>query len=244
MAEGGSLIGLHAVTVSSDHLANVIRQYNPNVQVFENAVLSISHKETTTGERVRVFFGALNRKADWQPIIEGVKQAALSNKDYIEFVVVHDKEFHDELPEGIEKVFHPTLDIQKYNEVLATCDIALLPLNDTPFNHCKSDIKLIECAAAQVAIICSEPVYATKPEHQEFVIFANSADDWRVAITKLVEDSSLRQANIAKALTYVKNSRMHAQQAPLRLAYYKSLFQNKDELEKQRQERIRAMGSV
>jgi len=234
--------GVHAVTVSTEHLAGIIRKFNPNVQVFENAVLSIPHREASKSQKLRIFFGALNRKADWLPIIEGVKQAALENKEKIEFVVVHDKEFHDALPDTVAKTFMPTLGIEKYTEVLATCDIALLPLNDTPFNRCKSDIKLIECASAQVAVICSETVYAIKPEHQEFVLFASSPQDWRDAITKLVQDSAFRQANVAKALAYVKSSRMHSQQAPKRLAYYESLVQNRVTLEQQRQKRIMQMG--
>ena len=184
--------GVHAVTVSTEHLAGIIRTFNPNVQVFENAVLSIPHREESKNQKLRIFFGALNRKADWLPIIEGVKQAALENKDTIEFVVVHDKEFHDALPDTVAKTFMPTLGIDKYTEVLATCDIALLPLNDTPFNRCKSDIKLIECAAAKVAVICSETVYATKPEHQEFVVFASTQEEWKEAITKLVFDDNYR----------------------------------------------------
>ena len=236
--------GVHAVTVSTEHLAEIIRKFNPNVQVFENAVLSIPHREVSKSQKFRIFFGALNRKADWLPIIEGVKQAAIENKDTIEFVVVHDKEFHDELPDTVAKTFLPTLGIEKYTEVLATCDIALLPLNDTPFNRCKSDIKLIECASAQVAVICSETVYATKPEHHEFVVFANTQEEWKEAITKLIKDSALRQKNVAKAEAYVKTSRMHAQQAPKRLAYYQSLAQNRASLEQQRQKRIMQMAKV
>ena len=236
--------GVHAVTVSTGHLAGIIRKFNPNVQVFENAVLSIPHREVSKNQKLRIFFGALNRKADWLPVIEGIKQAALENKETIEFVVVHDKEFHDALPDTVAKTFLPTLGIDKYTEVLATCDIALLPLNDTPFNRCKSDIKLIECASAQVAVICSETVYATKHEHQEFVVFANTQEEWKEAITKLVKESALRQANVTKSLAYVKTSRMHSQQAPNRLAYYQGLVQSRDTLEQQRQERIRAMGTA
>ena len=236
--------GVHAVTVSTEHLAEIIRKFNPNVQVFENAVLSIPHREASKNQNLRIFFGALNRKADWLSIIEGVKQAALENKDEIEFVVVHDKEFHDALPDTVAKTFLPTLNIEKYTEVLATCDIALLPLNDTPFNRCKSDIKLIECASAKVAVICSETVYATKSEHQEFVVFANTQEQWKEAITQLVKDSALRQANVAKAQAYVKTCRMHAQQVSKRLAYYQNLVQNRDTLEHQRQERKSAMGKA
>jgi 2-polyprenyl-3-methyl-5-hydroxy-6-metoxy-1,4-benzoquinol methylase len=232
---------VHAVTVSTQHLAGIIRKFNPNVQVFENAVLSIPHREASKNQKLRIFFGALNRKSDWLPIIEGVKRAALENKDKIEFVVVHDKEFHDALPETIAKTFMPTLGIEKYTEVLATCDIALLPLNDTPFNLCKSDIKLIECASAQVAVICSETVYATKPEHQEFVIYASSPQGWCDAITKLTLNNAIRQENVAKALAYVKASRMHVHQVPNRLNFYASLVQNRAVLENQRQLRISSL---
>ena len=192
-------------------------------------------------QKLRIFFGALNRKADWLPIIEGINQAATDLKDAIEFVVVHDKEFHDALPETVAKSFMPTLGIDKYIEVLSRCDIALLPLNDTPFNRCKSDIKLIECASAQVAVICSTTVYAIKPEHQTFVLFANTQKEWQDAITRLVQDKSLRQTNITQALKYVKSHRMHAQQASKRVAYYANLVQNRNMLEQQRKKRISDM---
>jgi hypothetical protein len=239
---------VHAVTVSTEHLADIVREFNPNVQVFENAILSIPHRmppEVATPnaahQKLRIFFGALNRKADWLPIIEGINEAATELKDAIEFVVVHDKEFHDALPETTAKSFMPTLGIEKYIEVLANCDIALLPLSDTPFNRCKSDIKLIECASAQVAVICSETVYAIKPEHQAFVLFAKTQKEWRDAITRLAQDKALRQENVAKALAYVKARRMHAQQAPKRIAYYANLVQTRNMLEQQRQKRISDM---
>jgi predicted ATP-binding protein involved in virulence len=70
------------------------------------------------------------------------------------------------------------------------------------------------------------------------VVFANTQEEWKEVITKLVKDSALRQANVAKALAYVKTSRMHSQQAPKRLAYYESLVQDRATLEQQRQERL------
>jgi 2-polyprenyl-3-methyl-5-hydroxy-6-metoxy-1,4-benzoquinol methylase len=236
--------GVHAVTVSTEYLAKTIQKFNPKVQVFENATLSIPYRETYKNQKLRIFFGALNRKADWLSIICSVKKVALEYKEAIEFVVVHDKEFHDALPDSIAKTFFPTLSIEKYIEVLATCDIALLPLNDTSFNRYKSDIKLIECASCQVAVICSKTVYSIRPEHQEFALFATSPQEWHDAIIKLIKNSQLRQTNIAKGLAYVKAKRMHSQQAPLRLAYYASLIQNKTYLEQLRQERISAMGKI
>jgi len=74
------------------------------------------------------------------------------------------------------------------------------------------------------------------------VVFANTQEEWKEAISKLIKDSALRQANVDKALAYVKAQRMHAQQASTRLVYYQSLVQNRTTLEEQRQQRISAMG--
>ena len=231
---------VHAVTVSTEHLADVIRPFNPNVHVFGNAMLQIPRvdRKVTNSQKLRVFFGALNRQPDWQAVIEGINQAAHSLKDAVEFVVVHDQAFYDAIPSDVSKTFLPTLGIDKYTETLASCDIALLPLNDTPFNRCKSDLKLIECAAAQVAVICSEVVYAQNPKHAKFATFATSSDEWRDALMKLVTDSKLRKSNAKKGLLYVQKNRMHAQQAPERQKFYQSMLDNKSSLEAQRVTRL------
>jgi len=241
---------VHAVTVSKEYLVGIIRKFNPNVKVLENAILTIPHKERTKpfGQEqlvkkdyklLRIFFGALNRKSDWLSVMDGITKAALENKDRIEFVVVHDKEFFDSLPSNVSKKFMPTLNIEKYTEVLSSCDIALLPLNDTPLNRCKSDLKFIECASAQVAIICSKIVYAEKPEHLNYAMFATTSEDWHQSITTLVTNNVMREKLVHDALVYVKNNRMHSQQSFERFSYYSNLLQSKEYLEIQRQQRIK-----
>jgi glycosyltransferase involved in cell wall biosynthesis len=237
-------------------LADVIRPFNANVQVFANAIFELpvvkdvgdeahldvapeaQSVEHADPKKLRVFFGALNRQPDWQAVMAGIVDAALLLKDRVEFVVVHDQAFYDALPAGVNKTFLPTLGIAQYTEALATCDIALLPLNDTPFNRCKSDLKLIECAAAQVAVICSEVVYAKQAVHHTFASFATTADEWRDALLQLANDASLREANIAKGLVYVKQERMHAQQSAARLAFYQGMLADKDNLAAQRVARL------
>jgi hypothetical protein len=259
---------VHAVTVSTEHLADVVRPFNANVQVFANAIFELPPKkiarhtadrkadretdldahrdvrheaqsiEPSGSQKLRVFFGALNRQPDWQAVMAGIVEAALQLKDRVEFVVVHDQAFHDALPAEVSKTFSPTLGIEQYTQTLASCDIALLPLNDTPFNRCKSDLKLIECAAAQVAVICSEVVYAKHAAHATFASFATTADEWRDTLLKLANDASLREANIAKGLAYVKKERMHAQQSAARLAFYQGMMADKDNLAAQRVARV------
>ena len=236
---------VHAVTVSTEHLADVVRPFNANVQVFANAIFELPwvkdarrESDREDSQQLRVFFGALNRQPDWQAVMAGIVEAALALKDRVEFVVVHDQAFYDALPAEVSKTFSPTLGIEQYTQTLASCDIALLPLNDTPFNRCKSDLKLIECAAAQVAVICSEVVYAKQATHHTFASFATTADEWRDALLKLANDASLREANIAKGLAYVKQERMHAQQSAARLAFYQGMLADKDNLAAQRAARL------
>jgi 2-polyprenyl-3-methyl-5-hydroxy-6-metoxy-1,4-benzoquinol methylase len=229
---------VHAVTVSTEHLADVIRPFNANVQVFANAIFELPVVKDAGPQKLRVFFGALNRQPDWQAVMAGLVEAALKLKDRLEFVVVHDQAFYDALPAEVSKTFLPTLGIAQYTETLATCDIALLPLNDTPFNRCKSDLKLIECAAVQVAVICSEVVYAKQAAHATFASFATTADEWRDALLKLANDASLREANIVKGLAYVKKERMHAQQSTARLAFYQGMMADKENLAMQRVARV------
>ncbi len=232
---------VHAVTVSTPALAEVFRRWNPNVQVFANSVMDLPQVSGSTpknGKSVRIFFGALNRKKDWMAILKGVIEAALPLKDRVEFVVIHDREFFDQLPENLTKQFHPTLPQEQYLKELASSDIALLPLLDTPFNRLKSDLKLIECAAAQVVPICSKTVYFEKDEHRDFAMFPDSEADWGSAIAALVDDHEQIIKHRKIGLAYVQSKRMLAEQNKLRSDYYHSLIDQREALEISRQSRL------
>jgi 2-polyprenyl-3-methyl-5-hydroxy-6-metoxy-1,4-benzoquinol methylase/glycosyltransferase involved in cell wall biosynthesis len=239
---------VHAVTVSSQHLANMLGSWNSHVKVFPNAIMSLPFKPMQESKNqklpMRVFFGALNRKPDWQPIMSAIYEAADELQGKIEFVVVHDKEFFDALPPNCLKTFHPTLDHVNYMEVLSACDVALLPLNDTPFNQCKSDIKLIECAAAGVAVICSKVVYAEDSRHELFARFATNPQDWGNALLHLAKNPKDLMQCQNLGLQYVKTNRMHAQQVLERSLYYRTLIENRQQLELDRQARLKQLKLV
>lgn len=239
--------GVHAVTVSTEPLAEMIRQWNPNVQVFPNAVFEMPQVSSTTpkqGKRLRVFFGALNRGPDWTGLVSALVAAAQKLADEIELVVVHDQAFFDALPESLAREFHPTLPHDQYMAVLATCDVALLPLNDTPFNWLKSDLKFIECCAAGAVPICSPVVYGERAEHREIGVFATTAEEWRQALLKLCSEPAEIQRRRVLGLDYVKRERMHCHQVAEREAYYRSLLTRREALESQRQQRLAALADT
>jgi len=237
--------GVHAVTVSTETLAATIRSWNPTVEVFPNAMFALPRQSPTTpkqGERLRLFFGALNRGRDWAAIRQGVLAAAATLGDVVEFVVVHDREIHDDLPAQVHKTFHPTLPYDRYIAVLATCDVALLPLEDTPFNRRKSDLKFIECCAAGVVPICSPLVYADRAEHHAIGLFATDAGEWREAIERLCGSPETVGRRRALGMDYVGRERMHGQQVAARERFYRGLMARRAALEQERQLRLAASG--
>lgn len=237
--------GVHAVSVSTSPLAQIIQQWNPHVRVLPNAIPYIPDFSLSSPKkkgRVRVFFGALNREKDWSSILRRVTGTAMQLRDTAEFVVVHDRAFFDALP-NVHKIFYETLPYNKYIDLLSTCDVALLPLNDTPFNRLKSDLKIIECCAAGVVPICSSTVYKSEPAHSDIAIFADTPGQWSNALAQVVRNHKKRDGLRLAGSAYVRKSRMHADQATMREALYRTLLENRSSLEFDRRARLAEISS-
>jgi len=76
----------------------------------------------------------------------------------------------------------------EYHEML-TMNVGLVPLNDIPFNHAKSDIKGLEYASAGIPFIAS-PLSAYKELHEDWgtgFMLAKRPRDWVKAITKMLD---------------------------------------------------------
>jgi len=232
---------VHALTASTEPLAAKLRAWNPNVRVFPNAVPELPPLAANLpkqGPRLRIFFGALNREADWAPIIDGIQHAARQLADKVEFLVVHDRAFFDALPPSPANRFRPTLAYPAYAEALRGCDIALLPLADTPFNRMKSDLKLVECLAAGVVPVCSPTVYATDTAHHGLALFARTAAEWAAALIALCNAPSRIAALRAKGVEHVARHRLHAHQAAPRAAHFRALLAARPALEQARRQRL------
>ncbi len=234
--------GVHAVTVTNEPLAQMVRQWNPHVEILPNAASYIPPSPPGSPKavgKVRVFFGALNRQKDWADVVRALGEAALRFAGRVEFVVVHDRAFFDALPSTVEKSLHDTLAIDDYLALLATCDVSLLPLNDTPFNRLKSDLKLVESCAAGVVPICSETVYGAEPVHRGIALFAHGPAEWADALTMLVTDAEALSQRRALGEAHVRARRMQADQAAHREALFRAMMADRASLEADRQARLR-----
>lgn len=235
------LRSVHAVTVSTDRLAAKLRRLNPNLAVFPNAIPELPAVPPATpkqGDRLRIFFGALNRWNDWSAISGSLLETSARLGDQIEYVVVHDDQVFDSIPKEISKQFYPTLSPDHYMALLASCDIALLPLLDNEFRRCKSDLKFIECCAAGAVPICSPVVYADRPEHHDIGVFAETPADWARALAALCADPAEIISRRMRGLAYVRAKRMQSQQIAARESWYRGLLADRDRLEAERRSRL------
>lgn len=155
---------VHAVQVSTPEIADAVRPYNPNVQVFSNALdalpLPRSVHQLSQRKGLKIFFGALNRENDWKPLIDGLNQVFRDDPDFWSVAVVHDRKFYDalDLPDH-QKSFLGLCAYRDYISVMAQCDICFMPLADTRFNRMKSDLKAVEAGAHGLALLASMVVY-------------------------------------------------------------------------------------
>jgi glycosyltransferase involved in cell wall biosynthesis len=247
--------GVHAVTVSTDHLAALVRQLNPQVEVFQNMVddlpPALNEKRSRLlseaaqgGSRsqdhaIRVFFGAFNRQPDVQSLLEGVASLPDAFRSRIHWVVLHDRAFHDALPPGFSREFHPTCPWAPYMQLLSSCDVAALPLNDTAFNRFKSDLKLIEALAAGAVPICSPVVYRAAHGHAPYVRWADKPADWAEQLANALSEPEVWERARLQGYRYVHEHRLQWHQDAHRIATYRQWMADQPRLEAERQERLR-----
>ncbi len=151
--------GVHAVQTSTRPLAAVLRQRNPEVAIFPNALVSLPDvRNFADPGRLTLFFGALNREQDWQPLMGAINAVARAVGDRLHFSVVHDRGFFDAL-ETPHKRFTAMCEYDAYMDLLGDCEVSLMPLADNGFNRAKSDLKFVEAGACRVASLASDVVY-------------------------------------------------------------------------------------
>lgn len=233
--------GVHAVQTSTPALAEVLREKNPEIGMFPNGIFELPPvRNFSNPEQLTLFFGALNRGEDWAPLMPGLNEVARAVGARLKFVVVHDRAFFEAL-DTPHKVFHPICDYASYLDLLGQAEIAFMPLADTIFNRAKSDLKYIEASACRLVSLASPVVYEDSiVENRTGLIFRNP-NEMRAHLLRILAypEASRRVADAARA--YVAQNRMLAYQTADRLAWYRSLWERRDELNRALAARLPAL---
>jgi len=94
-------------------------------------------------------------------------------------------------------------------------DIAIAPLADHPFNHCRSKIKFLEAAVMGQAFIASKiGPYADIPTDCA-ILADNTTSSWSEGLTALLTDASLRQSLTTRAKEYALDNWHITQARPI-----------------------------
>jgi hypothetical protein len=239
-----SFRAVHAVQTSTPVLAEILRRRNPEVQVFPNAIRVLPEIENFADpSAMTLFFGALNRDADWRPLMPMLNAVAATVGERLRFTVVHDRGFFDAL-ETPHKSFTPTCDHDTYMSLLGRSEISFMPLGDTWFNRAKSDLKFIEAGACRVAALASHVVYGASIEDGRTGLLFRDGEDLRARLLRLIAMPDMARGLADAARRYVAVERMLAYQVVPRIAWYRSLWERREALEQARVARMGNWGAV
>ncbi|MBK1623198.1 glycosyltransferase [Afifella marina] len=231
----------HAVRTSTEKMAEIIREWNPNVFVSPNQIEALPPFRPVEPRQgpVRLLFAALNRKEDWAPYIDAVNEVVFRyGPEKLRVDVVFDRAFFDAV-KAEDKHYQPVLPFREYKALLSKADIAWLPLEDNLFNRCKSDLKFIECGAYSVAVVASPVIYGDVVRHGETGLLYKSAKQLREHLRALIEDREQRGKIARAAYEEVASRRMRTYHASGEAAWFTELLRNHEALEAERVARLR-----
>ena len=124
-----------------------------------------------------VFFGALNREQDWEPLMGAINAVAARAGERLRFSVVHDQRLLRCAGDAAQAIHRRLCDYDTYMDLLGDCEVSLMPLADNGFNRAKSDLKFIEAGACRVAALASDVVYGdTIEEGRTGLLFRDAAE--------------------------------------------------------------------
>ena len=225
-----SFRAVHAVQVTSEPLAALIRTWNPNVAVFPSTIAELGPLLPRGGAaEVTICFAAFNREADWAPVIAALNQTLASASKPVHVTVVYDRAFFEAVATP-RKSFRPLLGYDAYLDVLRSADIILMPLADTEFNRCKSDLKFLEASACGAVALASPVVYGGSIRNWDTGVIFATPDEFARSLARLIDDDAVRLKLSQQAYRYVAEERQLAAQLAARERWYRSLAARRHEL--------------
>lgn len=215
------LEGARCVFASTEELARRLGDANGSVRVVPNRLLAsrwlaplVNQPEVPDlGERPALrllYVGSRTHKEDLD-LIEPAIQRARSERGFVLHVVGVDRESRD----GVVRLEPPSTRYDDYVPWLRALaphfDVALAPLVDHEFNRAKSHLKFLEYAAIGVPVVASAvgPYAAIIRDAIDGLLVPNEPDAWFEALTRLADDSALRERLARSARARVEAEFVH-----------------------------------
>ncbi len=221
-----------ALQFSSPELERKFGYLNSHTAVFPNQILEVPPERTKkTSESVIVGWGgSIGHMPDIEKISDRLITWVMSRENVHLYLMCADPvwKLFEALPEDRKKLF-ATGSLTDYYSFLSHLDIGLAPLEDTPFNRSRSDVKFLEYAAhGVVPVVQATGPYLVSVEHGRTGFFFNSTDKLIATLDLLVSDVSTRTRVSASAREYVLQKRHHMVRARDRVEFYRGLIAARD----------------
>jgi hypothetical protein len=113
-----------------------------------------------------------------------------------------------------------------------------MPLGETWFNRAKSDLKFIEAAACRVAALASHVVYGGSIDDGRTGLLFRNGEELQTRLLRLIAMPDTARVMGDAARAYIAAERMLAYQVAPRIAWYRSLWERRVELEQARVARM------
>lgn len=187
------------VTVTTQHLASTVRQYTSKpVEVVPNAIdIGFFQRVQAVGTRtvpgLTIGWAGGNRP-DTDLTEMAIAWGSIARRyPQVRFVVQGAQPWAIYAHVPIDQIVAvPWMPIEEYPKGLLDIDIGCCPLENRPFNRCKTPIKAYEYGVSGSAVVASPTVYRHAITHGENGYLATTAEEWEEALSLLVEREALR----------------------------------------------------
>lgn len=222
-----------AVQVTGSGLADQFRFVNSRMVIFENQMATVNISQRQASNRVILgWAGSSGHRKDIEAIRDVIAQFMYTSSN-VDFAYMGDETIYRSLsavlPAGRINYTPPgTLD--DYLHFLQKLDIGIAPLQDNPYNRCRSDVKYLEYASRGVVpVLSSLTPYKASVRPGETGFLYDSPEELLAILSTLASDAGLRDRISKAAYAYVKGCRIEDDHAANRLDFYSNLIQSRKE---------------
>ena len=221
-----------AAQVTGEGLLERLGTLNSNIEIFENQISEpVEYRKATTSNSIVIGWGGSSgHTEDLKHIKQSIVDICSIYPD-VRFSFMGDEDqfvnIFSCIPDS-RKTYTSPGTLKDYFRFLETLDIGIATMLDTPYNHCRSDIKFVEYASRGVVPVLSAITPYTKHAvHGSNAFLFEDNDKLKTILETLIQNHTLRKEVSGNAFNYVRNHRMEDQHAEKRIEYYKNLCRKK-----------------